>query len=48
MNRNRFSAVLFITAGAVLGHVAATGQFTSHRSAGAQSLPADPATLAHQ
>src|SRR5271165_1950285 len=40
MNRNRISALLFITAGAVLGHVAATGHFTFHRSAGAQGLPA--------
>src|SRR5271157_3246402 len=40
MNRNKVSALLFITAGAVLGHVAATGHFTFHRSARAQSLPA--------
>ncbi len=40
MNRNRISALLFITVGAVLGHIAATGHFTFHRSAGAQSLPA--------
>ena len=40
MNRNRISALLFITVGAVLGHVAATGHFTFHRSAGAQNVPA--------
>ena len=36
MNRNRISALLFITVGAVLGHIAATGHFTFHRSAGAK------------
>jgi len=40
MNRNRISALLFITVGAVLGHIAATGHFTFHRSAGAQNVPA--------
>jgi len=40
MNRNRISALLLITLGAVLGYVAATKDFTFHRSAGAQSLPA--------
>ena len=39
MNRNRISALLFITVGAVLGHIAATGHFTFHRSAGAQNVP---------
>ncbi|MGA9926586.1 MAG: arylsulfatase, partial [Isosphaeraceae bacterium] len=40
MNRNRISALLFIAVGAVLGHIAATGHFTFHRSAGAQNVPA--------
>jgi arylsulfatase len=40
MNRNRISALLFITIGAVLGYIAATGHFTFHRSAGAQNVPA--------
>jgi arylsulfatase A-like enzyme len=40
MNRNRISALLFITVGAVLGLIAATGHFTFHRSAGAQNVPA--------
>src|SRR5271165_6910589 len=40
MNRNRISALLFITAGAVLGLVAATGHFTFHRSASAQNVTA--------
>src|SRR5271157_4307142 len=39
-NRNRISALLFITVGAVLGHIAATSHFTFHRSAGAQNVPA--------
>src|SRR5208337_4547499 len=40
MNRNRISALLFIAVGAVLGHIAATGHSTFHRSAGAQNVPA--------
>ncbi len=39
MNRNRISALLFITAGAALGHIVATGQLPFHRSVAAQSLP---------
>ena len=39
MNRNRISALLFITAGAVLGHVAAAGHLTFHPSASAQNVP---------
>ncbi len=36
MNRNWGSAILLITAGAIFGHIATTGQFPFHRSAGAE------------